>query len=238
MLATEGDTTAEAPCCFVIAPIGQEGSDERKRSDQVLRHIIRPVAEEFGYLAIRADQIAEPGVITAQVIQHVAEDAIVIADLTGHNPNVFYELGVRHAAGKPVIQIARSGEALPFDVGAVRTIFFDHRNMDSVDDCRQALRAQISAIENGTAGESPISVAIALKGGLRPSDNPLGTLSAEMLEGLADVRRMLTVLVNRETSVVQEDEADVRHYMAEVARTQWVPSPPTPAPWVPPSAGD
>ena len=81
--------------CFVIAPIGEETSDTRKRSDQVLRHIIAPSVLKHGYQAIRADQIAEPGMIASQVIQHIVEDALVAADLTDWNPNVFYELSRR-----------------------------------------------------------------------------------------------------------------------------------------------
>lgn len=78
--------------CFVIAPIGEEGSDIRRRSDQVFKHIIAPAAKDCGYETIRADKISEPGIITSQVILHLVEDALVIADLTGRNPNVFYEL--------------------------------------------------------------------------------------------------------------------------------------------------
>lgn len=54
--------------CFVNAPIGSDGSDVRRRSDQVLRHIIRPAVDECGYRAVRADEIAKPGLITSQVI--------------------------------------------------------------------------------------------------------------------------------------------------------------------------
>ena len=63
--------------CFVIAPTGEPESDTRKRSDQILRHIIRPAVEAKGYTAIRADEISEPGIITSQVIQHVVDDPLV-----------------------------------------------------------------------------------------------------------------------------------------------------------------
>ena len=76
--------------CFVIAPIGEPDSDTRKRSDQILRHIVRPAVESKGYTAVRADEISEPGIITSQVIQHVVDDPLVVADLTERNPNVFY----------------------------------------------------------------------------------------------------------------------------------------------------
>ena len=77
--------------CFFIAPIGAEGSETRKRSDTVLKHIVGPVARELGFEALRADHISEPGLITHQVIQHLVADPIVVADLTEHNANVFYD---------------------------------------------------------------------------------------------------------------------------------------------------
>ena len=100
--------------CFVIAPIGEPESDTRSRSDLVLRHIIRPAVEAKGYKAIRADEISEPGIITSQVIQHVVDDSLVIADLTERNPNVFYELAVRHVFRRPPIQIIERREDIPF----------------------------------------------------------------------------------------------------------------------------
>ena len=102
--------------CFVIAPIGEPDSDTRRRSDQVLRHIIRPAVETKGYTSIRADEISEPGIITSQVIQHVVDAPLIVADLTERNPNGFYELAVRHAIRKPFIHIIDKGESIPFDV--------------------------------------------------------------------------------------------------------------------------
>ena len=69
---------------------------------------------------VRADQIAEPGQITTQIIEHLLRDDLVITDLTGHNPNVFYELSLRHAIAKPVVQMG--GIPLPFDIHASRTL--------------------------------------------------------------------------------------------------------------------
>src|SRR3989339_2254786 len=96
---------SEQKSCFVIAPIGEPDSDTRKRSDQVLKHIIRPAVEACGYKAVRADEIDKPGIITSQVIQRVVDDPLVVADLTESNPNVFYELAIRHALRKPLIQL-------------------------------------------------------------------------------------------------------------------------------------
>lgn len=147
--------------CFVIAPIGESGSDIRKRSDQVLKHIIRPAVESCGYKAVRADEIAEPGIITNQIIRHVVDDPLVIADLTGQNPNVFYELAIRHAIRHPLIQIINKVEDIPFDIGSMRTIVVNHQDLDSVKEAKAEMKRQIQFLEESSSSlESPISVAL------------------------------------------------------------------------------
>ena len=124
--------SSNSKSCFIILPIGEEGSDIRLRSDQVFRHIITPVVEEFDYKAVRADHMDQPGIISNQVITRLLEDDLVIADLTDRNPNVYDELAIRHALGKPVIQSIDSTEVIPFDVSMMRTIKFNHHELDSV----------------------------------------------------------------------------------------------------------
>jgi len=146
--------------CFVIAPIGREGSEIRRRSEQVLKYIIFPACAEHEYSVIRADLIAEPGLITSQIIEHIIKDDLVIADLTGQNPNVFYELAIRHFVGKQVIQIIEKGEAIPFDVGGIRTIQVNMHDIDSVESAKNDLARFISSVESGeTRTETPISIA-------------------------------------------------------------------------------
>ena len=157
--------------CFVIAPIGESGSDIRKRSDQVLKHIIRPAVESCGYKAVRADEIAEPGIITNQIIRHVVDDPLVIADLTGQNPNVFYELAIRHYIGKPLVQIINKVKDIPFDISSTRTILVDHQDPDSVEKAKTEIQSQIQYLEeNPSSLENPISIALAGRSGLKQLD--------------------------------------------------------------------
>jgi hypothetical protein len=124
----------------MISPMGLPGSPIRKRADQVIRYLVNPALQAAGYKnAVRADHIDDLGMISAQVIHQILNDDLVIADLTGGNPNVFYELAVRHACGKPCIQLMAAGEPLPFDLADQRTIFFDHTDLDSLEEARQAL---------------------------------------------------------------------------------------------------
>ena len=132
--------------CFFIAPVGETDSEIRKRSDQVLKHIIEPVAHECGYKPLRADQISEPGYITPQIMEYIFESPLVIADLTGGNPNVFYELAVRHVAKKPFVQIINKGEKIPFDIAQMRTIQIDVHNLDSVEEGKKEIQSPLSTI--------------------------------------------------------------------------------------------
>ncbi len=215
----DSDAVQEAPCCFVIGPIGGDDTDVRKRSDQMLEHIIRPVVSKCGYSAVRADQMPKPGMITSQVLLQVIEAPLVIADLTDHNPNVFYELGVRHSFRKPVIQLIQADQGLPFDVAGLRTIFVDHRDLDSVAACQRELRRHIEDIRSaGDEADSPISAAVDLAE-LRRSGNPLEKSNAEILESLAELRHMLGMLTEREvTRRRQENRAAAEAFLNDVKR--------------------
>ncbi len=133
--------------CFVISPIGKEGSDIRKRSDLTFNYIIKPIVQEFGYKPLRADHINESGMITNQIISYIINSSLVIADLTDSNPNVFYELAVRHFAKKPCIQMMKSNQQIPFDIAGMRIIRFDI-DLEHAESAKKVLSEQIKSIKN------------------------------------------------------------------------------------------
>lgn len=142
--------------CFVMTPIGELGSDTRKRADRVLRHVIAPAIERLGLTPVRADQIAEPGAINRQILKHVLTARASIADLTDANPNVYYELAVRHSAGLPVVLVARQHTRLPFDLQQLRTIFFDETDLDSAATAREQIGRQLGHALSSPEQESPV----------------------------------------------------------------------------------
>ncbi len=111
--------------CFVISPIGEKDSPERSHADKVFRHIIAPAMREAQIEPIRGDHHLTPGKISDQVIRSVLEEQLCIAVLTGHNPNVFYELAIAQCAGRPVIMMIHKQEPLPFDVADYRCVKYD-----------------------------------------------------------------------------------------------------------------
>jgi hypothetical protein len=87
-----------------------------------------PAVKEFNLRVVRADQIGKPGMIGKQVLQHILSSRLVIADLSFHNPNVFYELCLRHATRLPTVQIIRAAVPIPFDIEQYRTVKIDTRD--------------------------------------------------------------------------------------------------------------
>ena len=132
--------------CFVICPIGDTGSDIRKQADILFNHVIEPACDRCNLKPIRADKIATTGLITNRVIQHLRDSEVVVADLTGHNPNVFYELGVRHALNKHVILIKNQNDKRPFDIQAINII--DYSSLDDPKEMQKLKNNVVEYIEN------------------------------------------------------------------------------------------
>jgi len=148
--------------CFVVSPIGDADSIERKHADLILSAFIEPALKDLGMVAVRADKISKPGLITGQVIDHIARAKLVIADLSFGNPNVYYELALRQATRKPVLQLIRRGDKLPFDVIQFRTVEIDMSDIyalvPQIDLHRQEITRQArAAINEGNVTESPLS---------------------------------------------------------------------------------
>ncbi len=182
--------------CFVISPIGESDSETRKRADQILKHVIQPAVRECGFEATRADQIGEAGMITTQVIQHIIDDPLVVADLTGQNPNVFYELALRHAFRRPYVQLIQRGERIPFDVATIRTIEVDHKDLDCVQSAKEEIVRQVKAMQaKGSEVDSPISVAVDLDV-LRQSGSPEQRQLADVTAAVTELRASMAAMVS------------------------------------------
>lgn len=148
--------------CFVISPIGSDGSPQRKRADQMLKHVFKGALEPMGYEVVRGDEISVPGSINIQVIQRILESDLVVADLTDQNPNVFYELAIRHTTRKPVIHVVDAAQKLPFDVADLRAIPVV-LDLDGADTAKASIAAQTKEIEAGQWGATAFQLAMSLK---------------------------------------------------------------------------
>jgi len=131
--------------CFVITPIGDSGSSVRRAADGLINSVIVPVLSEAGYKVEVPHLMSDAGSITQSIIKCILTDDLVIANLTGLNPNVMYELAIRHAARLPVVVLAEKDTILPFDIAQERTIFYVN-DMDGVNDSKAALKQAIEVV--------------------------------------------------------------------------------------------
>ena len=146
--------------CFIVSPIGNRldpigtpGRVSYEDNLQMWAEVLEPACDVFGLKAIRADRIAETGEITEQIFQYLRDADVVIADLSGANPNVMYELGLRHTRDKLTIQIGEYGR-LPFDVNTIRTIQFQRTEAGRID----ARNSLTEALRTGLQGNgSPVA---------------------------------------------------------------------------------
>jgi hypothetical protein len=152
-----------AKICFYITPIGEENSEDRRHADFLMEYIIKPAVKEFDLVVVRADQMGKPGMIGKQVIEHILKSRLVIADLSFHNPNVFYELSLRHATRLPTVQIKRAVDKLPFDLNQYNTISIETRDPYTLLPKVQTYTAEVAtqvrrALEDSHSGDNPISL--------------------------------------------------------------------------------
>ncbi|GEO11557.1 hypothetical protein [Segetibacter aerophilus] len=98
-----------------------------KEYNELYEDVIKPVVEEFGYEAVRADEFYTAAPILKDIIESIEQSIAIIAEITPDNPNVFYEIGYSHAIKKPTILLCdRNREKLPFDISSFRTLFYEN----------------------------------------------------------------------------------------------------------------
>lgn len=142
--------------CFVVSPIGEEGSQTRANADKLFKYIVKPVCEACEFDPVRVDLLNDAGSISQNILEQLEEAELVIADVSEHNPNVFYEMGYRARTKKPMIHLKKKGEALPFDVNSIRTFEYDLTDLDSVDEIKERLTRTVESFSYVDSSEQDL----------------------------------------------------------------------------------
>lgn len=152
--------------CFVIMPFSNSSEEHTEEYwTQHFKDLLKPTIEKLGVKVYRVESIRED--IIKKIISSLVTSSIVVADLTDHNPNVFWELGVRQSFKHNTITIAEKGTELPFDVSAKATIFYDLHNEETVTQFKTKLIAAIEdCIANPEKSDSHVLESISGRGSL------------------------------------------------------------------------
>lgn len=124
--------------CFVMMPFGQW-------MDAYYREIYVPAIREAGLEPVRADELFSTGSVIEQIWEQISRAKVLLADLTGKNANVFYELGLAHAANKPVVFTTGQLEDVPFDLRHLRVAVYDVRDPAWGDKLKTTLAVYLKA---------------------------------------------------------------------------------------------
>lgn len=170
--------------CFVVTPIGADESAERRYADGITDGVLKPILEEFNLVPRVAHRIAKSGSINSQVINNLYTAKLVIANLTGLNPNVMYEVGIRYTMRKPMILICEKGTRLPFDIIEERTIFYTN-DIAGSEELKNRLCSMLGDFDFDGLQDNPIYRVLDF-------DNAMGKISDEsasdaLLKQLKDI---------------------------------------------------
>lgn len=128
--------------CFIVSPISGENTDVRRRADSLIKNIIAPVLDARGMDYVRIDLVNETGKISDKIMKYLKESCLVISDVTGNNPNVFFEVGYRYGIDKPQILLAETYDDIPFDIKDENIIKYDF-HVDKIQKVKEKLAKTI-----------------------------------------------------------------------------------------------
>lgn len=139
---TSVTTTVESDLCFIVMPFGSE------ELNIVYEDYIKPTLEEVCNLKCeRGDDVFGSNVIMDDIRNSIDKAGVIVADLTGRNANVFYEVGIAHTLNKQVLLLAQSIDDVPFDLRHRRVLLYEY----SPRGCKKLekdIKAHIQAIVN------------------------------------------------------------------------------------------
>lgn len=133
-MAEAPEQTEKKPICFVIMPISDAAGYEPGHFGRVYEHLLKPAIVAAGYEPKRADDTVKTDYIVLGIIRMIVDCDMVLCDISAKNPNVMYELGIRHAFNKPVVLVKDIGTEKMFDIQGLRyTEYNESLRIDSVN---------------------------------------------------------------------------------------------------------
>jgi len=128
------DIRVDYPEVFVIMPFSEPWSDD------VFTKVFKPGVEDAGFTVSRGDSIVRVGDLSTNVWQSITQAGLIVAEVSVPNPNVYYEIGLADALGKPVFLFKQDSVTLPADFGGVHYYSYNRNDLAAA---RQQLSGEL-----------------------------------------------------------------------------------------------
>lgn len=124
------DKRIDSNLVFVLTPFG--------KNEFSTFNVIQMVIARYGFRCVRGDEEFVKGDILPHIVSLIVRCRFVVANISGRNPNVYYELGIAHALGKPTILVSRGLKNVPFDLQSKNIVIFEN-NFDLEHKLRESI---------------------------------------------------------------------------------------------------
>lgn len=201
--------------CFVVMPIADMDDYESGHFTRVYNHLIKPACMKAGFKPVRADDVASSNYIVIDILNKIIESDMVICDLSGRNPNVMYELGIRHAFNLPTVLIKDIKTTRIFDIQGLRCV--DYNQSLRIDTVERNIESISNAlIETEKANGNDINSIVQLLG-ISPAAVPKSVeLSDESRLLLSAIKDLSGRIGNIESSKFKNNSSRVREHRIEI----------------------
>lgn len=197
---------AKKKTCFVVMPIADMNGYENGHFARVYEYLIKPALEKNNYAVERADDTVKSDYIVVGIVKKIITSDLVICDLSGRNPNVMYELGIRHAFDKPVVLIKDKVTEKVFDIQGLR--YYEYEQSLRIDTVKKdvekiSMSIQETFEDKGKSINSLVALA-SVKSATIPDDTPITAEGQLILNALNSIGKKLDLNEH-------SDQEDVRH---------------------------
>lgn len=195
--------------CFVLMPF-------REPFNIYYNSIFKPAIKSAQLKAVRADDLFRPSVIVSDLWQMVQDAKVLLAELTTKNANVFYELGLAHAIGKPVVLVSETMDDVPFDLQQLRVLLYDKDDPAWGDKLSQGIKAALEETISSPVDAVPIIFRKKVK-----SQAPKQDEAIVRIEALERNIRLLNAPIKRGKSKIPEPEYELHRVSSNAELKEW-----------------
>lgn len=212
--------SSKAKTCFVIMPISDHPEYSTGHFRRVYEYIIKPACKKAGYIPTRADDTNKSNDIVTDIIKKIIDSDMAICDMSSRNPNVFYELGLRHAFNLKTTLIKDKKTSRAFDIAGLRAVEYDQSlRVDEVEAAISAIADAITETENMKSDEA--NSTIQLLGLDAPAKKvEIKSMSVENATIMGEIRSLRSDIEEMNLSYMRE-----RRVLRQIAESRYeVPS--------------